>query len=259
MALAHSRREWQARHALTKAGGGASGMQAESVATNIVAVVLYVLIWGVYELFFDGPLRRPDSLNARMVSVRVAWMSRILARENLIVDSSLIGHSIHTATFFASTTILILAGLLGVLGSSDRIYSAISSISMIVATDQRLFEWKIVLIILAFVHAFFRFTWAIRQFNYFCAIIGSAPRGGKAAETSCARSMAAVLSHAVANVNAGFRAYYFAFGAVGWIFHPLALVLGALLTVAALVRRQLYSRTARAIRDYANVLDGTGP
>jgi len=234
-------------------------MQAESVATNVVAVVLYFLIWGVYELFFDGPLRRPDSLNAKMVGVRIAWMSRVLARENLIVDASLIGHSIHTATFFASTTILILAGLLGVLGSSDRIYSAISSISMIVAADQRLFEWKIVLIILAFVHAFFRFTWAIRQFNYFCAIIGSAPRGAKAAGTSCARSMATVLGHAVANVNAGFRGYYFAFAAVGWIFHPLALVLGALAMVVVLVRRQLYSPTARAIRAYAAELGETGP
>lgn len=226
-------------------------MLADLVAVNVAAVVLYFLIWGAYETLFDSRYRRPNSLNAKMVLVRNAWMARMLERENLVMDSTLIGHSIHTATFLASTTMLILAGLLGVLGSSDRIYAAITSISMIVPTDQRLFEWKIGLIIVIFVYTFFKFTWAIRQFNYFCAIIGSAPRGTKDTAGGHAAAMAVVLDHAVSNVNAGFRGYYFAFAAVGWIAHPLLLVLGGLFTVTVLVRRQLYSPVAQAIRDYA--------
>jgi len=66
--------------------------------------------------------------------------------------------------------------------------------------------------------------------------------------------MAVVLGHAVASVNAGFRGYYFAFAAIGWIAHPLVLVLGALFTVTVLARRQLYSPVAQAIRDYAGWL-----
>jgi uncharacterized membrane protein len=233
-------------------------MLAESTSLNIAAVILYFLIWGGYETLFDSRLRRPHSLNAKMVLVRNAWMTRMLERETLLIDANLIGHSIHTATFLASTTVLILAGLLGVLGSSDRVYAAISSISMIITTDQRLFEWKIGLIIVIFVYTFFKFTWAIRQFNYFCAIIGSAPRGGADATHRHATAMAVVLGHAIANVNAGFRGYYFAFAAVGWIAHPLALVLGAVFTVAVLVRRQLTSPVAKAIRDYAGWLGERG-
>jgi uncharacterized membrane protein len=152
-------------------------MTADSIAINIGAIVLYFLIWIAYEAFFDGPLRRPQSLNAKMILIRQAWMARILERDNLMVDASLIGHSIHTATFFASTTVLALAGLLGILGSSDRVYAAVSSISMFIAVNQTLFEWKIALLVGIFVYTFFKFTWALRQFNYFCAIIGSAPRG----------------------------------------------------------------------------------
>jgi uncharacterized membrane protein len=122
-------------------------MLADSTPMNIAAVIVYFLIWGAYESLFDSRFRRPDSLNAKMVLVRNAWAARMLARETVLVDSNLVGHSIHTATFLASTTVLILAGLLGVLGSSDRIYAAVSSISMIIASDQRLFEWKIGLII----------------------------------------------------------------------------------------------------------------
>jgi uncharacterized membrane protein len=230
-------------------------MLAESTWLNIAAVILYFGIWLSYETLFDTRLRRRDSLNAKMVLVRNAWAARMLGRETLLIDANLVGHSIHTATFLASTTMLILAGLLGVLGSSDRIYAAVSSISMIIATDQHLFEWKIGLIIVIFVYTFFQFTWAIRQFNYFCAIIGSAPAGSQDATHRHAKAMAVVLGHAVSSVNAGFRGYYFAFAAVGWIAHPLVLVLGALFTVGVLVRRQLYSPVARAIRDYAGWLE----
>lgn len=229
-------------------------MLAESTWLNIAAVILYFAIWLSYETLFDSRLRRPDSLNAKMVLVRNAWAARMLRRETLLIDANLVGHSIHTATFLASTTMLILAGLLGVLGSSDRIYAAVSSISMIIATDQHLFEWKIGLIIVIFVYTFFQFTWAIRQFNYFCAIIGSAPTGSEDAMHQHAKAMGVVLGHAVSSVNAGFRGYYFAFAAVGWIAHPLVLVLGALFTVGVLVRRQLYSPVAAAIRDYAGWL-----
>jgi uncharacterized membrane protein len=234
-------------------------MAADSVTANAVAVVVYFLIWMSYELIFDGPWRRASSLNSQMVTVRRHWMTRILQRENLITDSSLVGHSIHTATFFASTTVLVLAGLLGILGSSDRIYTAATSLSVIITVDQRLFEWKLALLIVIFVYTFFKFTWALRQFNYFCAIIGSAPRGHAAKDEAgqYATAMATVLGQAVASVNGGFRGYYFGFAAVGWIAHPLVLVLSALFMVLVLARRQFASPAARAVRDYAAWLEAT--
>jgi uncharacterized membrane protein len=228
-------------------------MSADSAAVNIAALVIYFLIWIAYEAMFDGKHRRPRSLNAKMTIVREAWMARILERENLMVDASLIGHSIHTATFFASTTVLVVAGLLGILGSSDRVYAAVSGISMFIAVNQTLFEWKIGLLVGIFVYTFFKFTWALRQFNYFCAIIGSAPRGSTASaeRREQAAAMATVIGQAIANVNAGFRGYYFGFAALGWIAHPAVLVISALFTVAVLARRQFSSPAAHAIREYA--------
>src|SRR5260221_7044693 len=134
-------------------------MLAESTTLNITALALYFFIWASYEILFDSRFRRPGSLNAKMVLVRNAWAARMLTRDTLLVDSNLVGHTIHTATFMASTTVLILAGLLGVLGSSVRLYLAVSSISVIIATYQSLSEWKIGLGIVTLVFTFFRFTW----------------------------------------------------------------------------------------------------
>jgi uncharacterized membrane protein len=226
------------------------------MVADIAAVIAFFAMWGAYELLFDGPYVRKDSLNANMVAIRTAWMARVLERENLIVDASLIGSSLRTATFFASTTILILAGLVGVLGSAERIYGAVSSLSMLITVDQQLFEWKILLVMAIFVHTFFKFTWAIRQFNYLSAIIGSAPKPPPPpAETQRhAARMAAVLGHGIAALNAGFRGYYFAFAALGWIIHPAVLVGAMAFMIGVLVRRQLFSPTARTIREHARWL-----
>ena len=66
--------------------------------------------------------------------------------------------------------------------------------------------------------------------------------------------MADVLTHAVTELNAGVRAYYFAFAAFAWFIHPLAFMAATLLMVLVLARRQLGSPTVRALREHAKAL-----
>lgn len=231
---------------------------------DAVALGAFLVIWLTYNTLFDGRLRRPDSINAKMIAVREAWMIHLLGRENRIVDATLIGHSIRSATFFASTTILVIAGLIGVIGSAERVHGAAANLSVLLrGSTLALFEVKIFLLISIFVYAFFKFTWAIRQFNYFSAIIGSAPdagptragHGGAATvDRTLARRMASILSHAVWQLNAGIRAYYFALAALGWFVHPAFFVTMTVLMTLVLVRRQLASATARGIADHVEGL-----
>jgi uncharacterized membrane protein len=231
-------------------------MPGEFTILDIVAVAIFFGVWFVYQMCFDGRRRRPTSINAQMVGLRREWMRRLLVRDNRVVDSTLVGHTIHSAAFFASTTMLVLAGLIGVLGSADQVYAAVKNITVLLGGGQRLFEWKLVLLIGIFMYAFFKFTWALRQFNYFCAVIGSAPdaRTDPVDADACADRMTAVLSHAVGELNSGVRAYYFAFAAFGWFIHPLAFIAATLLMVVILARRQLTSPTAHAIREHVATL-----
>ncbi len=231
-------------------------MLADLTLLDTVALLTFLAIWLSYTALFDGRLRRPDSINAKMIAVREGWMIHLLRRENRIVDATLIGHSIRSATFFASTTILVIAGLIGVIGAAERVYGGVANLSVLLqGSTQALFEVKVFLLISIFVYAFFKFTWAIRQFNYFSAIIGSAPDAEAApVDRELARRMALILSHAVWQLNAGIRAYYFALAAFGWFVHPVFFITMTVLMTFVLVRRQLFSATARGIVDHVAAL-----
>lgn len=220
------------------------------------ALLAFLVIWFGYGALFDGRFRRPNSINARMIGIREAWMMRLLDRDNRITDTTLVGHSIRSITFFASTTLILIAALVGVLGSADRVQSATVNMSVLFGGGTlALFELKVFLVVGIFVYAFFKFTWAIRQFNYFSAAIGSAPLAGSPAlDRTFAHRMALMLSHGFWHFNAGVRAYYFALAALGWFIHPLLFIAATVLITLVLVRRQLYSATARDIAEHAGAL-----
>jgi uncharacterized membrane protein len=223
---------------------------------DVIALGAFFLVWICYSALIDGRWRRRSSINAEMILVREAWMRGLLQRGLRMMDSMLIGHTIHSASFFASTTIILLAALVGVFGSAEMIHTAALSLATPFGRGpQALFELKILLLIAVFVYAFFKFTWAIRQFNYFCAIVGSAPEAGQGQpDFSLAPDMTVVLSHAIWQFNAGIRAYYFALAALGWFMHPVVMLVMTALIPMLLIRRQLFSPTQKAISAYARAL-----
>jgi uncharacterized membrane protein len=229
---------------------------ADLTVLDAVALLAFLAIWVAYNTLFDGWLRRPNSINAKMIAVREGWMIQLLRRENRIVDATLIGHSMRTATFFASTTILLIAGFLGAIGAAEHVHGGVATLSVLLkGTTQALFELKVVLLISIFIYAFFKFTWAIRQFNYFSAIVGSAPDANPTSvDRESARRMALILSHGIWQLNAGIRAYYFALAAFGWFIHPLFFITMTVLMALVLVRRQLFSATSRGIVDHVAAL-----
>lgn len=232
-------------------------MPDDLTALDKGALIAFFVIWIGYNALFDGRFRRPYSINAQMIKVRQVWMMRLLGRENRITDSTLIGHAIRSATFFASTTLLLLAGLVGVLGSAETAHTAAANFSMLIPRGTRaLFELKLFLLVGIFVYAFFKFTWAIRQFNYFSAIIGSSPNADTTPDPALAAGMGVMLSHAFWQFNAGVRAYYFALAALGWFVHATLFVAATVLITLVLVRRQLFSATARDIATHLKLLPG---
>jgi len=221
-----------------------------------IALLVFLAIWAGYSVLFDGRFRPARSINAQMVTIRYMWMVRMLGREMRMADATLIGHSIRNGTFFASTTLLLLAGLVGVLGSAEQIHAATVNLSVLFRGNPlALFELKVVVLVGIFVYAFFKFTWAIRQFNYFSGIIGSAPEADAGpVDTIFARRMATMLSQAFWQFNAGIRAYYFALAVLGWFIDPLAFMGATLVIALVLAQRQMYSATARDIGEHADSL-----
>ncbi len=223
---------------------------------DLIAVAVFLATWIGYSLLFHGRWQPSRSINARMFVIREMWMVRFLERENRMVDAQLNGASIATATFFASATIIVIGALIGVLGVADRVHAATTTLAPpLGAGTLALFQMKLFALITVFIFAFFKFTWAIRQFNYFSAIIGSAPVYAVGqADRAAAQRMARIRSQAVDQLNAGLRAYYFALAALGWFIHPGLFIATTVLITWVLLHRQLPSRSARLIDEHADRL-----
>ncbi len=94
---------------------------------DLVALAWFLAAWFGYGQAIHA-IPWPSNITARMVQVRRALMATMLGRENRITDASLIGHTVHSATFFASTTMAAMAAmaaLLGLLGRFDRTYATV--------------------------------------------------------------------------------------------------------------------------------------
>jgi uncharacterized membrane protein len=215
---------------------------------DLAALVLFCVLWLGY-----GPIARRlgrGTINMGLHSVRSLWMRAMLQRDNRIVDSALIGHVMHSASFFASTSLIAIGALLGVLTSIDRLQPALEGLSMGAAVPRVLLEIKVLLPLAVLVHGLFKLTWSLRQMNYTVALMGAAPRLPADAERrdALAEAIGGVLSSAVLTFNDGIRSYYFAIAGLAWLAGPGWLAGAAAWLVAILLHRQLGSKVSRQFR-----------
>lgn len=220
-------------------------------ATDIGAVGWFVTCWVGYAFFSEWKGTNSASLLSRMDHYRHEWMRRTIARENRIVDTAIVQNLYQGNNFLASTSILALGGLAALLGASTHAVSVVASLPMAQASSEAGFEVKILLLIIVFVYAFFKFTWAMRQFNFLSLMIGAAPAktDSPAEIESFVQRGASLASLAGENSNRGLRAFYFAMAAMSWFLHPVLFMAASALVVGILYHREFRSRTLVVLLD----------
>ena len=227
-------------------------------ALDWLALALFVVAIFAYGRFADRT--GTNNLNAHMRSVRERWMLRYLERDDRVLDAIFTGHSMNSISLFASATLLIVVALLGLLGNSDLAYRLATQSTLVTNTTGVLFQIKLIGAIAVFIYGFYRFTWALLQYNYLLALTGSAPlTGDLTPETAkaMAQQLSVVLNAAVTSFHSGFRTYYYALAWVGWFFHPIVFMAAILFVTFILVYRQIHSPAAGAIAAYATMLEKT--
>lgn len=212
---------------------------------DLIALFWFLFCWIGYSYVVDNLVHSTHSLAARMHLYRLHWMQASLNRENRIMDVNIVQGIQQSTSFFASTSILIIAGFLAMLSSTDTALDIIREIPF--ATQPTLVVWymKITLMVALFIYAFFKYTWALRQLNYSSILIGALP-GCKDSQTldhhePAARRAAMVLTMAARHMNRGLRTYYFAIGALSWFVNPWVFMLASTLVVLVLYKREYSS------------------
>ena len=143
---------------------------------DAAALALFVVLWLGYEPLVRRLSRGRGSLHRDMDVVRSGWMHTMVRRpETRLIDANLMGHTINSASFFASANLILIAAAAGALfGGNDGI-RGLASLTLTTPAPQWLFELKLGLVVLTLARGLLDFIWAIRQMNYWLAAVGSVP------------------------------------------------------------------------------------
>ncbi|TAG44772.1 MAG: DUF599 family protein [Betaproteobacteria bacterium] len=212
---------------------------------DLVALAVFATCWFGYDWFARRHAASRPSLLTVMNPFRERWFEQTLTRENRIVDSALVANLMHSATFFSSTTILVLGGLLALFGSIEKSADLFENLPFAQRSSQQLLETKVVLLILLFIYALVKFTWSVRQFNFVTVIVGSiAPKETlSTADEGAAKRASGIVTLAGENFGQGLRAYYFALAVLLWFVQPLFFIVATGIVTLMLYRMEFHSRT----------------
>lgn len=212
------------------------------------ALGFFIFCWVAYAQYSAHEIG--DTLLAAVNRYRIQWMREMLKRENRSVDAIVIGNLTRSFTFFASTTMFILAALVSMTGYRDKANLIISEIPFAKVSDPGLWQIKIFLLVIIFTYAFFKYTWSMRQYNYVNIFIAAAPdyRERVDEHEGLALKGAALTGNAARHFNNGLRAYYFGLAALAWFVHPYFFMAATALIVFVTYRREYRSATLKYLR-----------
>jgi uncharacterized membrane protein len=193
---------------------------------------------------------------------RHRWMLQTTWRENRVMDGVVVQNLSASPSFFASTTILIIGGLLAVLGSSEQASELVKEIPFAVRSSALVFDLKIVLLLAIFIYAFFRFTWSLRQYTFGALLVAAAPEHtvyaaqeaaagevGRAQREAFASRAGRVMGLAAETFNDGLRAYYMSFAATAWFFSAWVMIAATCGVVFVLYRREFHSEVLAVLNE----------
>jgi uncharacterized membrane protein len=219
-----------------------------------LALVWFFAAWIGYAWFARRRSTVKPSLLAASNRVRRQWMLQATRREVRVLDGVVVQNLSTSPSFFASTTILIIGGLLALLGAGEHANVLVAELPFAARTSALVLDLKLILLTGIFVFAFFRFTWSLRQYSFGALLLASVPerdefdRLDASERERFADRAGGVVGLAAESFNDGLRAYYFAFAAAAWLFSPVAFAAASAGVVWVLYQREFHSDALALMR-----------
>ncbi len=217
---------------------------------DALALAVYLCCWCGYTWFARKKAKTTHCIAHCLHQNRIHWMYEVMSRESRVGEASLLANLERNIAFFASTTLLVLAGVLALFAQVDQLVEVIASIPFAETPFHLTIQIKLALLGCIFVMAFFQFTWSMRQYGFVNVMIGAAPidlDGLNENLKGYARQVAVVQDQAAHSYNYGLRSYYFSLAVISWFIHPLAFIIASMLVVYTLYKREFTSKTVAAI------------
>jgi len=223
---------------------------------DIIALALFAFSWLFYEPLLKRLGHGSNLINTDMTVIRRRWMQEMAVREIALLDGQLLGHAINSASFFASSNLILIAAAAGVLFGGDSALRSIEGIAVLAPASQLMVQIKLGLVLVALARGLLDFIWAIRQMNYCLAAIGATPMwASPSVLAEYAEATGGILNPALSAFNAGVRGYYFALAGAAWLLGPQAFIIATLGALLLLVWRQRRSSASSAVRKVRQILE----
>ena len=208
---------------------------------DAIAVIVLIGVWAGLSWWIEHPSAKHPSVTVLMSEYRRKWMEVMVTRQPRIFDAQVMMSLRQGTSFFASTCLLAMGGLLALIGNVDPLRGVTDGLAQ-VQTPVIVLQLKLFLVLIFLSNAFLKFVWANRVFGYCSVMMGAVPNDPKAPEAFPRAAKAAELNiRAAMNFNRGLRSMYFALGSVAWLAGPWFLAIAICLTATLVWSREFAS------------------
>ncbi len=217
---------------------------------DIVSFIASALLILAYHLFLRRKVQKDPTYTVQAVNViaRTAWVETVMHERRDILAVQTLRNSTMAATFLASTSVLMIIGIL-TLSESGKLESAWHALNVVSVQRQELWLVKLICLLLDMFVAFFSFSMSIRVFNHVGYMI-NVPLALKHKMITPAH-VATHLNRAGRFYSIGMRAYYFSVPLVFWLFGPHFMFMATIGLLAVLYH---IDRAPKVIaQDYSDV------
>ena len=214
---------------------------------DVAALALVLLAWIGLGWWIEHPTARRPSVTVLVAQRRRDWMKVFVARNPRIFDSQILASLRQGTSFFASTSLLAIGGVLALMGNTDPLRGVAAEV-MLTDTPTLVWQVKLGLATLFLVTAFLKFVWANRVFGYCSVLMGAVPQDPEDPDAYPLAAQAGELNvRAAMNFNRGLRAMYFALAALAWLIGAWALILATAIVGWTVWSREFASQPRRIL------------
>ena len=205
---------------------------------DLAAFILSAGMVAGYHLVLAMVVRKNPfyTVHSANVIARRAWVEHVMSEPSRdVMAVQTLRNSIMTATFFASTAVLLMMGTLTLISQSAHITESWHVLAFSGADYPELWIAKVLLLLLAFILAFFSFSMVLRLLNHVLFMV-NVPAPKRVHPALQPEKVAERLNRAGFFYTVGMRAYYISVPLVFWLFGPLFLLVASAILVAVLYR-----------------------
>ena len=203
-----------------------------SYANDFFSFLICVVLIVSYHVFLRFKIKKNPAYTVQAVNTmaRKVWVEHVMASDKDILAIQTLRNTTMSATFLASTAVLLILGVLTLSGQDTHLNGVWHILNVIGDVPVSIWLTKLILLLLDLIVSFFSFAMSIRIYNHVGFLI-NVPLTLKNQVITPAY-VATHLNRAGHFYSTGMRAYYFLVPLTFWLFGPYFMLTA---TVALLV------------------------